>query len=372
MKLYGKPPLWEATKSATAGIEAMALKHFIHLGSLLAACLISISPALGQVFKPGPKFEHRPLESPTNTRPFATPGFFDYDMQMFAPVDFSNNEEMQARCGFYGGIDRMYSSFSKSGNFGGPNGAAISKGSEYIWGNRYEFGWLSTLQDGWGLVYNNSQGMYYTNGQDELVANPMIVNQHFANVEVNRIFRQCLKSGGYFEPFIGFRYFNVTDTTIEDTLQVLNAVVVNNRFKQDVTNNMFGAHAGGKFIQHMGRWRTSTRGAIATTYNRQCYFATDIATTTVTQGISEFYETDSSFTPALDLGFDISYYFTRDLSVKLGLHTVYIWDGIARANVMTTSINPNSAFSAGGLGPQGLFEDSVVSAGFSFGVEWRK
>jgi hypothetical protein len=350
----------------------MALKQFIHLGSLVAACLISQSLAIGQVYKPGPRFEHRAVESATNTRPFATPGFFDYDMQMFAPVDFSNNDEMQMRCGFYGSVDKSYTSFSKSGNFGGPGGAAISKGSDYMWGNRYEFGWLSTMQDGWGLVYNQGDGMYYTNGQDELVANPMIVNQYFANVEVNRIFRQCLKSGGYFEPFIGFRYFNVADTSIEDTLQVLNGVLVNNRFKQDVKNNMFGAHAGGKYIQHAGRWRTTTKGAIATTYNRQSYFATDIANTATTQGISEFYDTDNSFTPALDVSFDISYYFTRDLSLRLGIQTIYMWDGVARANVMTTSVNPNSAFGAGTLGPQGIFEDSVVAASFLFGIEWRK
>lgn len=349
----------------------MALKHFIQLGSLLATCLISLSPVVGQVYKPGPRFEHRAVESPTNTRPFATPGFFDYDMQMFAPVDFSNNDEMQGRCGFYGSLDKTYTSMTRSGRFGA-NNTEISSGSDYMWGNRFEFGWMNTTQDGWGIVYNHGNGMYYTNGQDELVGSPMIVNQYFSNVEVNRIFRQCLKSGGYFEPFIGFRFFNVADTTIEDTLQTLNGTLVNNRFKQDVKNNMFGAHAGGKYIQHMGRWRTTTKGAIATTYNRQNYFATDIATTTTAVGITEFYQAENSFTPALDLSFDVAYYITRDLSLKLGVQSVYMWDGVARANVMTTSINPNSAFSVGALGPQGLFEDSVVTAGFVFGLEWRK
>jgi hypothetical protein len=350
----------------------MALRQFIQLGSLLAACLVSISPALGQTFKPGPRFEHRAVESATNTRPFATPGFFDYDMQMFAPVDFSNNDEMQARCGFYGSVDRMYNSLSKSGNFSGPNGAAVSKGSDYMWSNRYDFGWMSTAQDGWGLAFQHGKGMYYINGQDELVANPMIVNQYFANAEVNRIFRQCLQNGGYFEPFIGVRFFNLTDTTIEDTLQTLAATTIRNRFKQDVKNNMFGLHAGGKYIRHMGRWRTTTKGALATTYNRQCYFATDIATTPTSTGITEFYQTDNSFTPALDLQFDISYYLTRDISIKLGVQSIYLWDGVARANVSTTSLNPNSAFGFGTTGPQGLFEDSVVSAGVAFGLEWRK
>jgi hypothetical protein len=361
-----------ATESATAGTEAMALKHFIQVGSLMAACLISISPALGQVFKPGPRFEHRAVESPTNTRPFATPGFFDYDMQMFAPVDFSNNEEMQSRCGFFLSFDRMYTAFSTSGNFYGNNGEQISKGSEYMWSNRCDFGWLSTAQDGWSLNYQQGQGMYYINGQDILVAQPMIVNQHFANVEVNRIFRQCLKSGGYFEPSIGARYINVADTTIEDTLQNIGLTLVGNRFKQDVKNDMFGLQAGGKHIRHTGRWRTTSKGALATMYNRQCYFATDIANTLTAQGITEFYQTDSSFVPVLDLGFDLAYYVTRDISLKLGFQYIYMWDGVARANVVTTSVNPNSAFGTGTLGPQGLFDDSVVSAGVAFGFEWRK
>ncbi len=351
----------------------MAFRNSIFLGSLIAASLFSITQTMGQVHTPGPRFEHRSVESAANTRPFATPGFFDYDMQMFAPVDFSNNDEMQGRSGFYGEIDRVYSSLTTSGNFNGPNGSAISKGSEYIWGNRYQFGWFSSVDDGWGLTYQQSHGAYYINGRDELVGNPMYVNTWFANVELNRTFRQYLKSGAHFEPFIGFRYFNVTDTSIEDTNQVLNGSLVVNRFKQDVKNDMFGAHAGGKFIKHTGRWRTGAKGAIATTYNRQHYFSTDIATDLLgTQGIIEMYDADDRFAPVLDLEFDVAYYITRDISLKLGLQSIYIWDGVARANTGTTSLNPNSAFGGVGLGPKGIFDDSVFSAGFIFGLEWRR
>jgi hypothetical protein len=355
----------------------MALKHIILVGSLLATFFVSTTTTSGQTFKPGPTFRHRGVESVNSTRPMATPGVFDYDTQVWAPVDFTNNDEMESRTGFYASMDRVYTSFNKAGNFNGVNGTEVSNGSHFLWGNRMEFGWLSTPEDGWGLVYQQSDGIHYTNGQDILVSNPMLVKSYLANVEINRFFRQSLKNGGYFEPFIGFRYMNVTDTTIEDTVQFLNFQTVANRFKQDVQNNAFGAHAGGRYTRHAGRWRTSSKGAIATTYNRQRYFATDIASSVPVDGfpaigILEFYDAGNSFTPVLDLQFDLAYYVTRDISIRAGLQSWYMWDGVARANTVTTSLNPNSAFGFGLGGPQGLFQDNVFTAGIVFGVEWHR
>lgn len=357
----------------------MALKNIIFAGSLLATYFVSITANYGQTFKPGPSFQHRGVESVNSTRPFATPGVFDYDTQVFAPVDFTNNEEMESRSGFYASFDRVVTSFNKGGNFNGPNGAHVSNGSHYLWGNRMEFGWLATPDDGWGVVYQQSDGIHYTNGQDILVANPMLVKSYLANVEVNRFFRQSLKNGGYFEPFIGFRYMNVTDTSIEDTNQILGGEILSNRFKQDVQNDTFGVHAGGRYVRHAGRWRASSRGAIATTYNRQRYFSTDIASTIPadeeslpTIGILEFYDAGTAFLPVLDMQFDLAYYVTRDISLRVGLQSWYLWDGVARANTTTTSINPNSAFGVGAGGPRGVFNDNIFTAGLVFGVEWHR
>ncbi len=350
----------------------MALRNIILAGSLLATYLISITSVHGQVNIPGPNFRHKGVESINSTRPFVTPGIFDYDTQAFAPIEFSTGENWESRSGFYASFDRVYSQFSKGGNFNGINGAEISNGSHELWGNRYEGGWLATPNDGWGFVYQQSDGSYFTNGQDILVSNPMRVKSYFANVEINRFFRQPLSRGGYIEPFIGFRYFNMTDDTIEDTTQTLNAVLVSNRFKQDVTNNAFGAHAGGRYVQHSGRWRTSARGAIATTYNRQNYFATDIASTAINQGIIEFYDAGSAFTPILDMQFDLAFHIARDISLRAGVQAYYVWDGVARANTVTTSLNPNSAFGVGGFGPRGVFKDDIVSVGLVFGFEWHR
>ncbi len=353
----------------------MALKHIFILGSLLATYLVS-STTNGQVNVPSPKFEHKSVESAESTRPFATPGVFDYDTQVFAPIEFTNGEEMKPNDGFYATYDRVYTSVSRAGHFSGVNGAEVSTGSDFIWGTRMELGWMSDSDDGWGLVYQHADGSYFTAGQDILVANPMLVTTKNANVELNKLFRQSLKNGGYFEPYVGGRYINVSDRTIEDTTQTLGGVVVGNRFKQNATNSAFGFQAGARFNNHRGRWRTTTDGAIATTYNQQRYFATDIANnrtaTTNTQGIIESYQSDQAFVPVLDFQFEMAYHISRDVALRTGVQAMYYWDGIARANTLTTSLNPNSAFNTSGAAGAGLFDDKFVSAGFIFGLEWRR
>ena len=87
------------------------------------------------------------------------------------------------------------------------------------------------------MTYQDSKGSYFTAGQDELVSNPMLVKTQLSTVELNRMFRQMLSDGGYFEPYIGARFMSVSDNTLEDTTQNINAVSIGNRFKQNATNN---------------------------------------------------------------------------------------------------------------------------------------
>ncbi len=232
-------------------------------------------------------------------------------------------------------------------------------------------GWFSDDDDGWGITYQNAQGNFFTAGQDVSVANPMLVNMDVSTVEINRMFRQSLSQGGYFEPYIGIRYMHIGDNTLEDTLQTVNGTQVGNRFKQNTTNNAFGFQAGGKYNQRRGRWRMTGDGALATTYNQQRYFATDISNAATVQGISESYASDQAFVPILDGQFEVAYNVSRDISLRTGVQVVYAWNGIARANTETTNLNPNSVFGAGGA-PTGLFDDSHLSAGFLFGVEWKR
>ncbi|MFK7768082.1 MAG: hypothetical protein AB8B55_12735 [Mariniblastus sp.] len=359
--------------TAQAGRKAMALKQTIMIFALLAS-LVATEATIGQVNIPSAKFSGKAVESADNTRPFASPGVFDYDTQLFAPLEFTNGKEKAPNSGFFFSLDKTYTSVDRAGIVG-DNGSTVKTGSHYIWGTQYNLGWFSDDDDGWALTYHNAQGSYFTAGQDVLVSNPMLVRNEFANVEVNRIFRQTLSQGGYFEPYIGMRFMNFNDNTLEDTTQTINGTTVFNRFKQNVTNNALGLQAGGRYNVRRGRWRMTGDGAIATAYNQQRYFATDIATAASAggngpQAITETYQSDQAFLPVLDGQFEVAYNVSRDISLRTGFQASYVWNGVARANTQTTNLNPNSVFSSGGA--TGLFDESFIAAGFIFGVEWRR
>lgn len=323
---------------------------------------------------PSPRFGPRKVETADSTRPLAAPGVFDYDTRAFAPLEFTNNKELEPNKGFFFTLDRIYASVTRP-NVGGDTGA-IQTGSEYIWGTRYNVGWFSDEDEGWQVTFQDQEGAFFTNGRDVSVSNPMLVNVTLNTVEVNRIFRQALSHGGYLEPYIGLRYTNITDKTLEDTTQFLGGALgaaptqVGNRFRQEVTNNAIGIQAGGRYNVRRGRWRTTTDGALATSYNQQRYFATDIANSPTAQAINETFINDQSFVPIIDGQFEVAYNISRDISLRIGAQAVYTWNGIARANTLTTTLNPNSTFGIGGPGE--IVDDNHVAAGFLFGVEWRR
>jgi hypothetical protein len=346
----------------------MALKNTLIIGALLISFAAS-GVADGQVFKPSPRFRYKAIEKPDETRPHATPGVFDWDTQMFAPLEFTNGKQKKPNTGFYFALDKTYTSVTKAARIGEQSNT-IQTGATYIWGTRYDLGWFSDEDDGWGFTYQVANGIYFSSGQDVSVANPMLVDMNVSTFELNRIFRQELSQGGYFEPYIGIRFTHVGDNTIEDTRQVVNGTAVGNRFKQNVTNDAFGFQAGGRYSVRQGPWKTSFDGAVATCYNQQRYFATDISNAGAVQGISETYQSDQSFVPVVDAQYEVAYNISRDVSLMTAVQVIYDWNGIARANTNTTNLNPNSIFGIGG--PTGFFDGSHLSAGFIFGVQWRR
>ncbi len=348
----------------------MPLKNFMIFGAL-AALLAPCQTASAQINVPSAEFEHRGIESADATRPFVTPGVFDYDTQVFAPLEFTNDEEKEPNTGFFLTYDRTYTSVSRPGIIGGgEDGDTVASGNNYIWGTRYEAGWMTDADDGWTISYQDSHGIFFTNGQDSTVQNPMLVTNRFATVEINKIYRQHMNNGGYFEPYIGAQYINVSDETLEDRLQTVGVTQVTNRFKQEANNIAFGAHAGARFNRRRGRWRTTADGAIAAAYNQQRYFSTDLFNNGTIIGVTETYSEDQSFVPALDLQFELAYNISRDITLRTGVQTMWIFDGIARANTKPQGINPNSFFGTGT--GEGLSEDSFIAAGFIFGFEWRR
>ncbi len=328
-----------------------------------------------QLATPGARFAPQASEYPENTRPLAEPGVFDYDAQLFAPVEFNDFDERELNTGFYAVVDRVYHSVSRGSARDelpiGVSENAVPTGNDWQWGNRYELGWMTDAGSGWQASYEYSSGSWFASGRDETIAQPLMVTTKFANVELNRVFRQPLSHGGNFEPYIGFRYYGINDRTIEDTVTLLNTgAQAGNRFKQNASNSAAGAHVGGRYSVNRGRFRYSMDGAIATTYNRQRYTAEDILFFGTSVATNSFFDADDAFVPALDTRLELAYSLTRDIGLRTGFQFHYLWDGIARTDNTTTGINPNSALGLGGQA--GVFDESTTVAGFNFGLEWRR
>ncbi len=357
----------------------MAFKNLIQLGALVIALTVP-NIGLSQIDLPGPRFRFQEVENPDSTRPVATPGVYQYDYQIFAPVEFPNGDELGPTTGFFFSVDRIYTSISGGQDFG-------AKHNDFIWGNRYDIGFMNDNDDGWNFVYEQSEGSQFVNGGDIIVPNPTMFTTKFASVEINKVFRQQLKNGGWVEPYLGLRYFNVSDSTIEDISGLALGGLVNaNRFKQNVTNDAVGFNVGGRVVKRRGRWKFAHDLSVSTNYNQQDFHAQDLSETFGIPGVipptivsNEIGDSDNAFVPALDYRFELAYNLTRDFGFRGGASFMYLWDGIARANSATTVNNPNSNF---GFDPAfggdanitggGIVDDRLIAAGFSFGFEYRR
>ena len=332
---------------------------------LLSSIALASNYGAAQLHTPGPRFEHLGVESADSTRPAATPGIFDYDAQIFSPVEFPDGNELAPKCGFFFTIDKLYTSLSGDG---APQGGS---GDNYIWGTRYEGGYMNTEDDGWQAVFETSEGNEFLNGANVLNPNPTLYETEFGTLEINKVFRQRLNRGGWIEPYIGLRYQHHSDSTLEDIGAGILAGVNGNRFTQRITNNAVGLNLGGRLVKRRGRFRYSHDLALAPLYNQQRFRATDLTDNVGTLVINETGASGNSFVPVLDYRFEVAYNLTRDIGFRGGASINYLWDGVARANTASTLVNPNS-FLGSGTSPTGLFEEDLVAAGFSFGIEYRR
>lgn len=205
-----------------------------------------------------------PVARGQHYQPFIDYGYFDYDMQPFAPAaDIDGyGGEPQMRTGWYGAYNRMYISVSRPNGdtaFGqtpqGPvlNGVNYNQ-SDFTWGNRWDLGYMTDDNHGWGFTYMHIDGpnvneivrverINRVNEDDEgrpppdeddpmFVYPPQDRNQsgptnsarfydvtdsvndgNFNSLELNKIWRLApLQHGGLLEPFVGVRYAQFTDT----------------------------------------------------------------------------------------------------------------------------------------------------------------
>lgn len=297
---------------------------------------------------------------------------FDYDAQMFAPLTLDEIEgPREKNNGFSFTYDRTYLSVSRPDATSVVNAAAVSKGNDFIWGNRFDLGYMQDCDKGWTVNWLNSEGSFFSNGQDALISNPMITRTTLANVEVSRLFRQRLSNGAWLEPYFGVRYQGINDETLEDTVVSFLTTNDSNRFKQRTKNDAFGAHIGSRYARSYGRWTLRTDAALAASYNSQSHMASDLVFSGASVTVFEATFDDNSFTPTLDLSCDVAYSLTRDIALRAGVQALHVWDGVVRADTRPTGLNPFSAFGVGEA-VTGLRDQSFTAVGFTFGLEWRR
>jgi len=356
------------------------LKRFI-FSTLAAAILAFGSAGVAMAQAPGaagalPGFGSDPQGVPGPTpdvRGAFETSLFEYDARLFAPLTLDEIQNKRDKpSGFYFTYDRTYLSVSRPDPTTNVNAAAVATGQDFVWGNRFDFGFVQENQSGWGMQILKSEGSFFSTGQDILVPNPFMTNNTFTNIEVSRFFRQELSSGATFEPYFGFRYQGINDDTIEDSIVTFQTANDINRFTQFIKNDSFGGHVRARYSRPYGRWTYRVDTALAAGYNSQRYTATDIVQSGATITVFESTFENSGFTPTLDLSVDAAYALTRDVNLRAGVQIYHVWAGILRADTRRTSLNPFSAFDTSPSGITSLVDQSYSALGFTFGVEWRR
>ena len=341
------------------------------LVSLIAFSLLTVGLS-AQTQVPGPRY--RPTQEEAGGDPLIQPGVFDWDAQMFAPLDLSDISDRKANTGFFALYDRIYMSVGRSNPIGATAPAQHPRGNDYMWGNRYHAGFITEEGKGIQLEYMNLKGSFFSAGIDGTVPDPFVTETALDVFELNRIFRERLSNGGYLEPYFGIRYTGVTDKTIEDTIFTVAGTAIPNRFLQRATNSGIGGQIGARYLMDRGRWTVRTDTSVSASYNTQRYLASDIQQIPG-QTFPNIFESTieaNSFAPAVDLQLEFAYRLSRDFSIRTSFQMLYIWEGINRANTATTGFNPNSVLGAGLGGQVGPASQRFTAAGFGFGLEWRR
>jgi hypothetical protein len=288
--------------------------------------------------------------------------YYEYDAQLWAPYDVTSMDgRTKLQTGFYGQIDATYLSVSRPGAVPGANAGDFYTGNDYFWGKEIEVGFMSNKDAGWAANWASTEGLVFVNGEDINVSNPMALTTTLNEVELNRQFRQRLSNGGWVEPYIGVRYINLHDRTIQDF------PTTNTRFTQQVNNSALGGQLGARYFRQYDRFRVGSDLSIGALYNTTNYHSYVVLTGESAELAQNTRESDNVI-PALDLGVQLSYAITRDVSIRGGLQLQYIWEGIARADIRTLPVNPNAAPPF----PVGTNTEDFIVAGFTFGVDWKR
>lgn len=364
----------------------MLIKRFITTFAALVA-LFGIGASAQAQMGPMGAGDSGPQSSRGDSLEYVSEEILNYDAQMFAPVDYSDyGNGRQPSTGLFFTYDRMSANISASESTL-VNGLSAPGFGYTAWGNRFEFGFMSEDDHGWTASIQNLEGSTFLAGRNANVSLPMQVATNFFSAELDKTFRQQLKNGSYFEPYIGGRIMVLNDKTTQDNFLNLDvdAALESTRFQQESNNLMFGGVIGSRFFRNVGRWTVSSNAALTLAYNDQFNYAGDTffddtggtlppaVAVTVERGLDS-----STFMPMGELRFDVSYDITRDVGLRAGGFLTYMFEGLTRVNTLPATLNPNN----NSVNPNAVVpptsplvvitdQDSTV-VGVTFGIEWRR
>lgn len=289
---------------------------------------------------------------------------YEYDAQLWAPYDVTNMDgPANFKTGFNAEFGYGYMNLSGPGPVPGADPRQFQSINDWGWNRRMKVGYWDNKDTGWSLDWTNLQNGNYL-GDNAFsfsapfggFANPIWFETHYDSVDFDRQFRQRLSNGGYVEPFIGLRYISLKDQTIHDRGLF--------RFAQKVSNSAIGGHIGSRYFRDYGRFTFGSNLGLGALYNQQRYSASQNTNGLVVRANNN----DNEFIPMLDLGVEVSYALTRDVSFRVSGEFMYAWDGVARVDTRGIDTNP---YVVGPL-PATVTSQDLTAATISFGIDWNR
>ncbi len=342
----------------------MSIKR-LFLMTTLAAAMLPAGVAFCQPndYRMDPPFtDFTPFNEYT---PFVEPGYFDHDLQFFAPSEIDEfSGPPKPKTGFFGEYQRMY-----IGNPRGRGDIQNFAGGDMGWGNRFTVGYMLDTGSGWTAEYQHSTNSYSDFDTVTVVGinavpalfvsfpntNLTNVQNDFQSVELDKVFRMDQwDNGGYWEAFVGGKYaynrdqFNFQFRTDNNAQPAPGQFVILD-VDQERQNHIVLASLGARFSHRKGSWRLNGEFRMFGGVNYQSTFTRvdnspiGLNTTQTTTVASQ-----ERFVVGGDVLMQAEYFVTRDISLTSGWVFEYYGRGV------------NTVRADGG--------DSLTRVGLIFGV----
>ncbi len=365
--------------------------------SVVVALVASASTARGQhnIQFDQPFVPDAPISSDgfvaDHIQPFIDFDAFDYDFQSFAPVDRSlfGGETPEGRVGFFFNWDRMYVNIpraqgeltmaSSAGDLN-TNFVAQKKG-DWVWGNRFNSGYMTEEDHGWLLSLSHVEGGY----GDTPAELGRSTRSNFWSGELNKVYRIPLKGGANLEFYGGGRYIYLSDFSLEDIDAAWEY--------QEVQNQIAGGQLGLRYFKQKGRWLLSADFRTFLGHNTQfmAYQDTENHVASLPQvnnppappnepaeAFIPFRDERrlDEFVPMVELRLDATYYVTRDLALNFGFDFMHMFRGIVRSNPEFPGLNENQTppvLAGDGIIRFPTFNDNNLTLpGIGMGIVWNR